>query len=257
MFEAGVKAEWVRVGSHELRRIYRSPSAHADCCSSFPQNFTKPTNLANILKQSTGLALLAIGETFVLLIGGIDLSVGSVASFASVTLGVLVADNPTLMPLAIIAAIAFGLFVGLVNGFLVTRMRLPAFIVTLGTLYTIQGINLVWTHGGPRGDFSDTFRWISEGYFGMIPVAGILLLVVTIIATIIDTRTTFGRLIHSVGGNEKTARMSGVNTSLIKILVYMISSFCRGVRRYLSYRVLVEARPGWRKVWKWMPSPRL
>lgn len=187
--------------------------------------FLQPTNLLNLLRQLIINGFIALGMTFVILTGGIDLSVGSTLAITSaVFAGLLQSGMNTLV--AIVIAIILGLFLGLVNGLLITKGKLAPFIVTLATMTIYRGFTLVYTEGrpiaGPKDNFF--FQFLGKGVFLGIPFPVILFAIVFLILWVILNKTPFGRKVYAVGGNYKASYISGINTDKVMIWVYVISA---------------------------------
>lgn len=191
--------------------------------------FLKEKNIVNVLRQTSINGLLSIGMTFVILTGGIDLSVGSIlafsamvaASFSSATFAAL--GGHIYSPLvAYSVSLAAGLVLGLINGFFIAKWKIAPFVVTLGMLSMARGLTYIYNDGMPIPNISQSFLPIGQGMFFAIPVPVIIFAVVFIIAWLILYRTRFGRYVYAVGGNEKSAKLSGVNTRLIFLSVYGI-----------------------------------
>ena len=168
---------------------------------------------------------IALGMTFVILTGGIDLSVGSTLALTSaIFAGLLQGGMPTI--LAILIALGLGLILGLVNGILITKGKLAPFIVTLATMTIFRGLTLVYMDGrpiaGPKDDFA--FQFLGKGQFFGIPFQVILFIIAYLILWILLTKTSYGRKIYAVGGNEKASFISGIKIDKVKILVYVISA---------------------------------
>jgi ribose/xylose/arabinose/galactoside ABC-type transport system permease subunit len=185
--------------------------------------FFSQLNLINILRQMSFLVIAGIGMTFVLITGGIDLSVGSLIGLGGMVTGLaLTAGIPVV--LSILLGMFIGLVFGFINGFIIVKFDIPPLIVTLGSLYTARGIINVLTHGNPIYPFPDAFNYIgTEGVFG-IPFSVIIMVALTIMADIILKNTVYGRSLYAIGGNEKTARVSGINVGWLKISTYMVVS---------------------------------
>lgn len=191
--------------------------------------FLRTKNIMNVLKQTSINGLLSIGMTFVILTGGIDLSVGSIlafsgivaASYSSNAMGGVVL-NPFLS-----AGIGLlgGMLLGSVNGLLVAKWRVPAFVVTLGMLSMGRGFTYIYSDGMPVPNIDDSFLMFGQGNIFGIPLPVIIFGVVFALTWMILYRTRFGRYVYAVGGNEKSAMISGVNTKLIIFFVYVISGF--------------------------------
>lgn len=193
--------------------------------------FLRPQNLRDILNQAAALGIVSIGQTFVILTGGggLDLSVASVMA----TVAVIVAHNTggqdaLFLPVASFCLL-FGVLVGLFNGLLITKRRVPPFMATLGMMIIIQGFRFIYTKGAPKGDFPPFLRFLGNGSIGPIPTSVISLAIFTIIAAIILRKTVFGRQVYTIGGNINTARLSGYRTDLIITVTYMISGLTAAI----------------------------
>lgn len=189
--------------------------------------FLRMNNILNVLRQTSVNALLAIGMTFVILTGGIDLSVGSVLAFGGIVAASLASDaiyGPVVNPfLAAGAGLFGGVLLGSINGLFVSRWRMPAFVVTLGMLSMARGFTFIYTDGMPVPRIDENFLVFGQGRFLGIPLPVIILAVVFAISWVVLYKTRYGRYIYAVGGNEKSAKISGVNTRLIVFTVYVIS----------------------------------
>lgn len=189
--------------------------------------FIRIGNIYNVMRQSSVNALLALGMTFVILSGGIDLSVGSVLAFGGVLAASMVSQAfggfvlPAYVGLGL--ALLGGAVLGAVNGYFVAKWRVPAFVVTLGMLSIARGLTLIYTDGRPIPRVSEQFQFFGQGYIFGAPMPVIITLGMFLFAALILYRTPYGRYIYAVGGNEMSARVSGVNTRLIKFSVYVIS----------------------------------
>ncbi|SIQ10225.1 erythritol ABC transporter membrane protein [Rhizobium sp. RU35A] len=205
-------------------------------------NFLTGANMLIISKHVALNALLAIGMTFVIVSGGIDLSVGSIVGLCAMVAGWLVLYGIDLrigwslqfntLEICVIVAIA-GILIGLINGILITKLNVAPFIATLGTLYVARGAALLFSDGrtfpnlaGNPDYGSDTFKLIGSGTWLGVPLSVWIMVVVAVLAAYLATRTPVGRHIYAVGGNERGAALSGVNVDRIKLFVYMFSGFC-------------------------------
>jgi ribose/xylose/arabinose/galactoside ABC-type transport system permease subunit len=186
-------------------------------------NFLTLTNISVIVKQVSINALLAFGVTFVIITGGIDLSLGSIVAVS----GVVTASfaHPDTYPLAV--PLSMGLLVGVLfgafNGFIITKARVPAFIVTLGTMTMGRGLALILSKGRPVSNLSDSFNFIGGGSMLGIPVPILLLGFIFIICLVLLKKTVIGRYIYAIGGNEQAAKASGIEVNKIKMFVYTLS----------------------------------
>lgn len=205
-------------------------------------HFLTVSNLLNIAQQTSINAIVAAGMTFVIISGGIDLSVGSIVALSGVALGSLLqAGQPAIA--AVIAAVAVGIASGLVNGLLVSFGRLPPFIATLGMMSVARGSALVLTEGRPISGFSEDFRWVATGSLGPIPAPVIVTLLVYAIAHVVITRTTFGRYVYAIGGNEEATRLSGVAVRFHKTAIYAVSGLMSAVAAVVLTARLNSAQP--------------
>lgn len=190
-------------------------------------SFTTPKfltvqNLMIILTQVSINALLAFGVTFVIIAGGIDLSIGSMVAVT----GVVAASfaHPDTYPVAVpvLAGLGAGLLFGAFNGFIITRSKVPPFIVTLGTMTIGRGLALILSKGRPISNLSDSFNFLGGGKILGIPTLIIILIVLFIVCTVVLKRTVLGRYIYAVGGNEQAARASGIRLTNVKMVVYTL-----------------------------------
>ncbi len=201
--------------------------------------FWTANNMANLLRQGAMIAILAIGETFAIITGGIDLSVGAVAGFTSMTVAWLLAHNlgfASTIAGAVGISLAIGVFIGLFHGFGVVQMGLPPFIMTLATMYALRGIGLLITNGATISIDNDAFTGFSrasflgfpwtDGSWFQIPMLFWMVIVVAIPAYILLEQSRWGRYLFAIGSNKEAARLSGVNVKAITYLAYVVSSFC-------------------------------
>ena len=196
--------------------------------SSVSQVFLTPRNLINVLIQISINALIATGMTFVIISGGIDLSVGSVAAFCGIVVTAILVHFPNLSiamgVLAIVLlSIVVGFLIGGLNGFAISRLHVPPFVATLATLNIARGFAYVYTQSRAIYGLPDSFAWIGQGYIGFVPVIVIIVVLVLISAHIILSQTVFGRHVYAVGSNERVAKLCGTNVTNVKLKVYIIS----------------------------------
>jgi ribose transport system permease protein len=190
-------------------------------------NFFSWTNLTNVARQSSVLALLSIGQTFAIVSGGIDLSVGSLLAIVSV-LGSMQLVEFGLIP-GILGGLAAATLAGAINGALIARTKIPPFIVTLGMLSLARGTAFTVTGGMPVVGLPQAVQVIGAGSLGPLPVPGVIAAVGFLGAHWLLRRTPFGRYVYAIGGNEAAAIAAGINVRLHKFLVYCLSGFCAGV----------------------------
>src|SRR5271165_6254229 len=175
-------------------------------------HFLNPTNLLNVLRQVALYGILGVGMTFVIVTRGIDLSVGSVVAFSGV-LGATLMEKGFPITLTVFCSLAAGTLMGVVNGLGVAFWRVPAFIMTLGTMVMIRGFGLMVADGGTvnPGKAADNFFWLGGGYLMGVPTPIYVFAAVCLVAYVILSHSTFGRAIFAVGSNDEAARLSGLN----------------------------------------------
>jgi ribose/xylose/arabinose/galactoside ABC-type transport system permease subunit len=205
-------------------------------------DFLTVSNLLNVLQQTSINAVIAIGMTFVILSGGIDLSVGSLVALSGVALAyALQAGAP--LPLALAAGLAAGSAAGLVNGLLITRGKLPPFIATLGMMSVARGITLFWTDGRPVSGFDAAFRSLATGRVLMIPAPVLIAALLYLAAHFLLNRTRFGLYVYAIGGNEEATRLSGVAVRFHKAMVYVLAGLMSAVASVILTARLNSAQP--------------
>jgi ribose transport system permease protein len=205
-------------------------------------HFLTVSNLLNVLEQTALNAVVAVGMTFVIISGGIDLSVGSVLALAGICLALaLEAGVPA--PAAIGLALVVGAGCGLVNGLLITRGRLPPFIATLGMMSVARGVALMLAEGRPISGFSEGFRAIATERILTIPGPVLITIVIYAVAHFVLTRTVFGRTTYAIGGNEEAARLSGVRVLFHKTAVYGVAGLTSAAAAVVLTARLNSAQP--------------
>lgn len=214
--------------------------------SSLHPRFLHPLNIFNVMRQISITGLIALGMTFVIIVRGIDLSVGSLIALCGLV-GAVIAKgglverfsvgldtelaNPWYWALA--GSVLIGLLAGTLNGVCITKLKVPAFVVTLGGLSAYRGTALIVSDGGPISGFNEAYRWIGQGKIGMVPIPVIIFLVVIVLCHIVLKYTVYGRYIYSVGGNPEAARLSGINIDLIITSTYIITGFFVGLSAFI------------------------
>ena len=191
--------------------------------------FMSFNNISNILRQGSYIAIAAVGMTLVIIIGEIDLSAGSLVC-ASGLVGAYVCKSTDSLLLAVIAAIAVGILVGLINGVLCAIGKLPGFIASLASMTVLRGLAYIVTGGNSVVWGNENFTKIGTGYLGGIPIPVIIMVVVIIFGVVLTTKTRFGRYVYAVGGNMEASRWSGIAVEKVKIIVYIIKSTISRVR---------------------------
>lgn len=205
-------------------------------------HFLTVSNLLNVLEQSSINAIVAAGMTFVIISGGIDLSVGSVLALAGIVLASLLQAGVGL-PIALTVALASAAICGLLNGLFVTMGRLPPFIATLGMMSVARGLALIWAEGRPISGFSESFRLMATGRPLGIPAPVLITLVVYAIAHVALAHSVFGRSIYAIGGNEEASRLSGVPVRFHKAGAYVVCGLTSGVAAVVLTARLNSAQP--------------
>ncbi|HEY3687002.1 MAG TPA: ABC transporter permease [Streptosporangiaceae bacterium] len=188
-----------------------------------PAVFLGQENLANLLSQTVVLALVAVGQLFVVLTGGIDLSVGSVATLTAVLTAGLINGYPIRVLPVLIGVVVVGAVVGAFHGLLVTRAKLVPFVVTLGTFYLIQGVAYAYS-STPVGAIPNDLAAFAILNIGPIPAIFVVVLVIAAVLTWVLTRTRFGRHVYATGGDPAIARSAGIDTARITVTCYVICS---------------------------------
>jgi ribose transport system permease protein len=187
--------------------------------------FWTPTNIENLLRQGSMIAILAIGETFVIITAGIDLSVGAITGFASLIVALLLgADYP--IWLSVVITLLVGAGIGVFHGFGIVQMGLPPFIMTLATMQALRGIGLLITNGATISITNDAFTDFSQGSLFSVPNLFLMVLLVAIPAYIFLHHSKWGRYLFAIGSNAEAARLSGVNTRAMIYVAYVLSAVC-------------------------------
>ncbi len=205
--------------------------------------FATKKNIFNILRQNSTNLFLATGMTMVIILGGIDLSVGSIIALSGVTAAACVVNYGMPEIVAFIIAVLIGGVVGMANGFVISRTTIPPFIVTLASMNITKGIALVYTTGAPIRCMTDMFKFPGAGYVGPVPTPVILMLIVFIIALYIVNRTHLGRHIYAVGGNAQAAEFSGINVRRVKFIVFTYTGFMAGLAGVVMASRLYSGQP--------------
>ncbi|MDR3336597.1 MAG: ABC transporter permease [Treponema sp.] len=223
-------------------------------------NFLTLTSLITMVRHISLNAIIAIGATFVILTGGIDLSIGAIIGFAGMIAGGLIHQGIPLnflgitvypwVPVILIVCVVIGILIGWVNGVLISKFNVTAFIATLGTMYIFRGFALLRSNGTTfpnlqgKPELRNTgFPLLGQGAFLGIPYSILIMIALVIVAVYIARKTPFGRHVYAVGGNENAARLSGIQVKKIKTIVYMISGGCAALVGLIISSELVAAHP--------------
>ena len=205
-------------------------------------NFLKPANLLNIIRQSSVIAIAAVGMSQVIVIKGIDLSVGGNISFCGMVIGILFAKGVS-VPVAILTALVVGVVLGLISGSLVAYLNVPAFVATLVIGQITQGAAYLFNNGNSFGNFPEAYKFIGNGELLGIPISDYLMVLFVAMGVIITTRLPIGTHIYGLGGNEQVLVNSGIRTDRIKLFVFMLSGFCAASAGVLLAAQISTAHP--------------
>lgn len=206
--------------------------------------FLEPSNLFNLLRQVSINGLIAFGMTFVILTGGIDLSVGSTLALSSAMVAILMVSGVDSI-IALLLGCIFGAVLGAVNGLLITLGKMAPFIATLATMTVFRGLTLVITDGNPITNLNGgyAFQLFGRGYFLGIPVPAVTMFVTFIILYILLHKTVFGRQTYAMGGNEKAAFISGIKVNKLKIMIYSLAGLMSAMAGAILTSRLNSAQP--------------
>lgn len=209
--------------------------------------FLTVNNLLNIIRQISVIGIIASGMTFTIIVGGIDLSVGSMMAFTGCLMALLMQKgiNPWL---AVIVGLAAGATMGAISGILISRIKMPPFVATLGMMSFLRGMALTITNGWPIGlyDISKKYKLLfslGNGKIGIVPIQAICMVIVLIILHFLLSRMSFGYKVYAVGGNERAAFISGINVKNTKLIVFCLSGFLCAIAAVLSVTYISAIEP--------------
>ena len=191
-------------------------------CCIFSPNFRTTTNIMNILRQASFIAIIAMGEFFVILIGEMDMSVSSIIGTVSIFFAGFVVKSGMPMGVAALIVLAMCIVIGIINGVLVVYGKMPSFIATLVVMNVLKGFNYIYSGALPISGLPNGFNYMAAGYVGFIPFAVILMIIVAIILTIFTQHTPLGRSFFAVGGNKEASKLSGINVNFVAVLAFVI-----------------------------------
>ena len=200
--------------------------------SVFPKtsgSFFTRQNIFNVLRQISTNLFLACGMTMVIILGGIDLSVGSIIALSGCISAGCVARYNLPLPIALLMGLLVGLLVGMFNGAVISKTTIPAFIVTLATMNIAKGLAYVYTGGSPVRVVTKEWQFLGAGYVGIFPTPVVILVIVLIITAIIMNKTKMGRHLYAVGGNQQAAEFSGIKVEKVKFFVHAFSGLMAGL----------------------------
>jgi ribose transport system permease protein len=195
-----------------------------------PTGYQQMPGIMNFLRRASPIAVLAIGEMMVLALGGFDLSIGAIVTMVVLGSSLLLNNNPANALPAILIMLGLGVIIGLTNGLIVSYLRVPSFIATLGMMLLVRGGALYWVGGAPRGYLTDNWRVFGRNYIENVPVVGrfpialIVLIVLAIISYFVFHRTNYGKQVLAIGDNYRASELSGVKVKLIRVITFLICS---------------------------------
>ncbi|MGG4264692.1 ABC transporter permease [Peribacillus simplex] len=207
-------------------------------------SFMEPNNILNLLRQTSINALIAFGMTFIILTGGIDLSVGSILALSSALMaGMMVSGLDPI--LAILVGVLLGTIMGVINGILVSKGKMAPFIVTLATMTIFRGLTLVYTDGKPITGIGDSelFQMLGRGYFLGLPVPAVVMIIAFFILWFLLHKTSFGRKTYAIGGNERASRISGIKVDRVKVAIYGLAGTMAAIAGAILTSRLNSAQP--------------
>lgn len=205
-------------------------------------SFIQPSNLVNILKQASINGILAFGMMFVIIAGGFDMSVGSTVAFTGILAAMLgQGQYPIMVPLMI--AMLAGLAVGIINGIGVSIGDLPPFIMTLGTMTAVRGLALLVSKGKPITGISPEYKAIAASSVMGIPMLAVILVAVVLVCSFVLAKMVYGRRVYACGGNLQAARVSGINTTMIRISTFAIAGLLAGLSGFLMTSRVTIGQP--------------
>jgi ribose transport system permease protein len=207
------------------------------------KNFLSSNNLFTIARQVSMFGIAAVGMTFVILIGGIDLAAGSVITLVNVVCAYLMVKMHFSIPAAIITSLLLAVLIGALNGFMVARIGMPAIIATFATQIIFEGAAYLLSGGTPIYGFNPGFKVIGQGYIGPVPVPVIIMAVCFILGSFILNKTYFGRYFYAVGGNEEASKLSGIRVKGVKFLIYSLSGLFAGIAGIVMLSRTNSAQP--------------
>ncbi len=192
-------------------------------------NFLSVNNLLNVAKQVAVYGIASVGMTYVILLGGIDLSTGSLISFVNIICAYFMVNMGINPWLAIVMALTISTLVGFLNGWVIAEIKMPPLIVTFASQTIFGGLAFIICNGRPISRFDNAFLQIGQGYLGPIPIPIIVMVICFAVGAFILVKTYFGRYFYALGGNEEAAELSGIRVKRIKYLVYALSGLFAGI----------------------------
>ena len=190
--------------------------------SATSSTFRTTSNIMNVLRQASFIAIIAMGEFFVILIGGMDMSLSSIIGMVSIFFAGFAVTMGFPVWLAIVLVMLMAVAVGFVNGALVVYGKMPSFIATLVTMNIIKGIYFIYSGGLPISGLPESFNFFGAGYVGVVPFPVILMVVIALLLYVITQHTSIGRSFYALGGNLEASKLSGINVNIIRILAFVL-----------------------------------
>lgn len=240
-----VRGDMVKTDVRTLIFKYKTAIGFLILCliiSILTPRFLNINNILNVLTQVSVNAIIAIGMSFVILTGGIDLSVGSILAISGAVAASIVKSGNSLFS-AIMAAVVIGILIGGFNGIIISKRKIQPFIVTLATMTIFRGVTYVFTNGIPISGLDTNFTSIGNKRLIGVPLPVIFIIIVFLLAWYILTQTRFGRYVYALGGNEDSARLSGINTDRVKMLVYIICGIASSISGVIVTSRIGSASP--------------
>lgn len=192
-------------------------------------NFINPNNLVVILRQVAVYGIASVGMTFVILIAGIDLSIGSIITFVNIICAYFMVNMGMNMWVAVLVSLVASTLIGVLNGFMVSSLGIPALIATFASQTIFEGLAYLISGGMPISGFTSDFGFFGKWSVGMLPISAIIMAVCFVIGAFILKRSYFGRYFYAIGGNEDAAELSGIRVSRVKYLIYALSGLFAGL----------------------------
>ena len=193
------------------------------------KNFLTMNNMLNVAKQVSIYGIASVGMTYVILLGGIDLSIGSIISFINIVTAYFMVNMGMNPWLAVILSLVICTILGFANGWIIAEIKMPPLIVTFASQTILAGFAYIICNGRPISRFDEAFLWIGQGYVGPIPAPIIFMIIAFAIGAFILVKTYFGRYFYALGGNEEAAELSGIRVKRVKYLVYALSGLFAGI----------------------------
>ncbi|OUN70219.1 ribose ABC transporter permease [Drancourtella sp. An57] len=206
-------------------------------------SFLSTQNMFNILRQISTNMLIACAMTMVIILGGIDLSVGSIIALSGVIAAGCVSRYELPIAVALIAGVLVGVVIGVFNGFVICKTTIPPFIVTLATMNIARGLAKVYTGGSPVRVVTKEWQFIGAGYIGPVPVPVIIMIIAIIITALMMNKTKLGRHIYAVGGNTQAAEFSGIKVARVKFIVHAYAGLMAGLAGIILASRMYSGQP--------------